>query len=364
MADKKIGIVIDIDFATKHQPPFPRPMFVSYETPNRIKFLIDYFENIQLFEDRRIIELSPKIIEKKIIELAHSKYYIESIKRLSNYGSSLLDEEVFITDDTYDLAKKAIGGAISGIENVINKEVNQSFALIRPPGHHALRDMGSGLSIFNNIATSILYLRKELNYNKKIAIIDIDAHFGDGLVQYFYSDPSVLYFSVHEYDFVEGELGFPDELGEGDGLGKNINFPIPYGINDEEFLVIFDVLDPLIKEFEPDLILIAAGFDMYFADPVGNCNLTTFAYYSFAERILKLAEEVCEGKLAFILEGGYSLIGFPYCIHAVIKALLNEKYVRPSFENIYPFKESNMEEIIKIKNSLITLLKDYWKLEK
>ncbi len=363
MADKKIGIVIDIDFATKHQPPFPRPMFVSYETPNRIKFLMDYFENVQLFEDGRIVKLSPKIIEEEIIELAHSKYYIESIKRLSNYGSTLLDDEVFISDDTYDLAKKAIGGAIIAIEKVINKEVNQSFALIRPPGHHALRDMGSGLSIFNNIATSILYLRKELNYNKKIAIIDIDAHFGDGLVQYFYSDPSVLYFSVHEYDFVEGELGFPDELGEGDGLGKNINFPIPFGMNDNEFLEIFDVLEPILKEYKPDLIIVAAGFDMYYADPVGNCNLTSKAYYTFAERILNLAEEVCEGKLSFILEGGYSLIGLPFCIHSVLKALLNEKYERPSFEHLESFNESRMEEIIKIKNSLITLLKNYWKLE-
>ena len=363
MADKKIGIVIDIDFATKHQPPFPRPMFVSYETPNRIKFLMDYFENVQLFEDGRIVKLSPKIIEEKIIELAHSKYYIESIKRLSNYGSSLLDDEVFISDDTYDLAKKAIGGAIIAIEKVINKEVNQSFALIRPPGHHALRDMGSGLSIFNNIATSILYLRKELNYNKKIAIIDIDAHFGDGLVQYFYSDPSVLYFSVHEYDFVEGELGFPNELGEGDGLGKNINFPVPYGINDEDFLELMEILEPILKEYKPDLIIIAAGFDMYYADPVGNCNLTSKAYYAFAERILKLAEEVCEGKLSFILEGGYSLIGLPFCIHSVLKALLNEKYKRPSFEHLESFNEYRMEEIIKIKNSLITLLKNYWKLE-
>jgi len=300
------------------------------------------------------------VIDEEIIELAHSRYYIDSIKRLSNFGSGLIGDEVFITNDTFYLAKKAIGGAISAVENVLNRKVNQSFALIRPPGHHALREMGSGLSIFNNIANMVLYLRKILKYEKKIAIVDIDDHLGDGIVQYFYHDPSVLYFSVHEFDFVEGELGFPDELGEGEGLGKNINFPIPSGMSDGEFLEFMDILEPILKEYQPDLIIIAAGFDMYFADPVGNCNLTSLSYFRFTEKILKIAEEVCEGKLSIILEGGYSLIGLPFCVHAIIKALLIERYERPLFEKLDIQYESKMEEIIKIKSSLKVLLKNYW----
>ena len=358
--NKKIGIVVDNDFALKNNPPYPRPMFVSYENPNRIKFIMDYFDKIHLFEDNKIIKLSPTVIDEKIIELAHSRYYIDSIKRLSSFGSGLLGDEVFITKDTFYLAKKAIGGAISAVENVINQEVNQSFALIRPPGHHALREMSSGLSIFNNIASTVLYLRNILKYEKKIAIIDIDDHFGDGIVQYFYNDQSVLYFSIHEFDFIEGELGFPDELGEGEGLGKNINFPIPVGMKDEEFLEFMDILEPILIEYQPDLILIAAGFDMYFADPVGNCNLTSISYFRFAEKILKIAEKVCKGKLSFILEGGYDLIGLPYCVHAVIKALLNENYERPLFENLDFQYETKMDELIKIKSSLKELLKNYW----
>ncbi|MFX1392361.1 MAG: histone deacetylase [Promethearchaeota archaeon] len=362
MENKKIGIVIDKDFALKNRPPYPRPMFVSYENPNRIKGIMSYFDKIHLFEDDRIIKLAPMEIDEKIIQLAHSKYYIDSIKRLSNFGSGLIGEEVFITKNTFYLAKKAIGGAICAVENVINRKVNQSFALIRPPGHHALREMGSGLCIFNNIANTVLYLRKILKYEKKIAIIDIDDHLGDGILQYFYNDPSVLYFSVHEFDFVEGELGFPDELGEGEGLGKNINFPIPAGVSDGEILEFMDILEPILNEYQPDLILIAAGFDMYFADPVGNCNLTSLSYFKFTEKILKIAEEVSEGKLSFILEGGYSLIGLPICVHAIIKALLNEHFERPLFENLEFQYESKMEDIIKIKNSLKELLKIYWNL--
>ncbi len=358
--NKKIGIVVDKDFAIKNFPPYPRPTFFSYENPYRIKFILDYLEKIKLWENNNVIKLSPKNVNESIIELAHTKYYIDTVKRFSSYGSGIIDDEIFITKDTYYLAKKAIGGAIEAVEKVIKKEVNQSIALVRPPGHHALREKGSGLCIFNNIANTILYLRKELNYKKKIVIVDIDDHFGDGIVQYFYSDPSVLYFSIHEFDFVENDMGFINELGEGEGLGKTINFPIPAGIIDNDFLVFMDILEPILKEYKPDLIIVAAGFDMYFADPVGNCYLTSISYFRFTEKILKIAEEVCEGKLAFILEGGYSLIGLPFCINAVIKALLNKEYEQPLFEKVEFLNESKMEEIIKIKSKLENLLKNYW----
>ena len=267
---------------------------------------------------------------------------------------------MYVTEETFELAKKAIGGAIASITSVINHEVNQSFALIRPPGHHALRETSSGLCIFNNIANSIIFLREKLQYTKRIAIIDIDAHFGDGLVQYFYDDPSVLYFSIHEYDFVEGEIGFIDELGTGEGLGKSINFPIPLNSNDSDFLESIEILELVLREFKPDLIIIAAGFDMYFDDPIGNCLLTTVSYYKFTEKLLKIAEDICESKLAFILEGGYSLIGLPVCVHSVIKALLKEKYEHPPFEYMDFSSNSKKSEIGKIKFSLKKLLANYW----
>jgi acetoin utilization deacetylase AcuC-like enzyme len=360
--NQRIGIIVDNDFATKHIPPYPRPTFLSYENPLRIKSIFDSFEKINLWEDNRIVKIKPYIINNDILQLAHTQYYINTVERFSRRGGGLLNEEIYITEDTFFLAKKAIGGAITSIEKVIKNEINQTIALIRPPGHHALRETGSGLCIFNNIANSVLYLRNKLNYKKKIAIIDIDDHFGDGLVQYFYDDPSVLYFSVHEFDFLEGDLGDIDELGEGSGLGTSINFPIPMGTNDEEFLTFMDILEPILRQFMPDIIIIAAGFDMHFADPIGNCNLTSLSYFQFTKQILKVAKEICEGKLIFILEGGYSLIALPYCLQAVIKALLNDQYVKPSFENITFLKQPKIMEISKVKFSLKELLKDYWTL--
>ncbi|MCK4371361.1 MAG: histone deacetylase [Candidatus Lokiarchaeota archaeon] len=358
--ENKIGLIIDDDFALKHKPPYPHPIFFSYETPLRIQSIIAFLEKKKVFEDKRIDIMSPKSIGESVIQLAHSKYYIDSIKYLSSLESALLNEEVFLTKYSFDLAKKAIGGSIRAIEGVINNEVNQSFALIRPPGHHALRESGSGLCIFNNIATSILYLRERLKYNKKIAIIDIDNHFGDGLAQYFYGDPSVLYFSIHEYDFIEGDIGFIHELGEGEGVGKNINFPIPMNSVDDDFLEFIEIIEPVLKEFNPDIIIIAAGFDMYYTDPIGNCLLTSISYYKFTEKILKIAEEICEGKLSFILEGGYSLLGLPVCVYSVIQALFKEKYERPPYEYLDFSQNSKINEINKIKKTLKNLLANYW----
>jgi acetoin utilization deacetylase AcuC-like enzyme len=356
-----IGLIIDDDFASKHIPPYPKPSFISFEHPSRIEAILNHLERINILNNDRIVKVKPREISQDILELAHSKYHIEAIQKISNMGGGLLEEEVFLTEDTYDLAKKAIGGAIDAIEGVINNQFSQSFALIRPPGHHAFREKASGLCIFNNIANAILYLRKQLNFHQKIAIVDIDDHFGDGLARYFYDDPTVLYFSIHEFDFTEGDLGMVDELGIDEGIGKNINFPVPEGITNEDFYYCLNLLDPILKEFQPALIVVAAGFDMYYADPIGNCSLTSIAYNQFADRILKIAESVCEGKIAFILEGGYDVIGLPYCIEAVVKALLREKYDPPEFEtNLSFLKDSKRREIDKVKNILKSLLNPYW----
>jgi acetoin utilization deacetylase AcuC-like enzyme len=360
-AINKIGLIIDEDFSLKNIPPYPHPTFLSYETPLRIRSSLDLLKFENIFANEKVLKVEPLSIDEEVLNLAHTTYHIEMVKNFSNRGYGILGDEVFITEDTYELAKKAVGGAIQALKSVLDSKINQSFALIRPPGHHALQEISSGLCIFNNIANAVSYLRKEMRYNKNIAIIDIDAHFGDGLVQYFYDDPSVLYFSVHEFDFVEGDIGFIDEVGEGEGFGRNINFPMPMGISDDEFLVFMDILEPILYEFKPDLIVIAAGFDMHYSDPIGNTLLTSISYYRFAKRILKITEEISQGKLSFILEGGYSLIGLPQCVLAVIKALLKEDYEPPNFERLKLSTETKVEDLNKIKASLKKILAQYWK---
>ncbi|MFX1236283.1 MAG: histone deacetylase [Promethearchaeota archaeon] len=358
--EKTIAIISDEEFMFKHIPPYPRPSFYSNEHPLRIKVIRDYMKKRGIFNDTRFIFEKPIQVGEKILKLAHSKYNIDMVNRLSNLGHGLIGDEVFITKTTFSLAKKALGGAIKAIEMVLSKQVLHSLALIRPPGHHASRERPSGLCIFNNIANAIFYLRKVKVYKKKIAIVDIDDHFGDGIAQFFYDDPSVLYFSIHEYDFEEGDIGFLSELGEGEGLGKNVNFPVPIGIIDSDFLELTDILEPILKQFQPDVVIVAMGFDMYWNDPVGNCLLTSKAYHDFTKWMVGLTHEICEGKLAFVLEGGYSLTGLPVCVHSVLKALLKEEYERPEFEYMDFSDQSKASEIVKIKDVLRKELKKYW----
>ncbi|MHA1701644.1 MAG: hypothetical protein ACTSWK_05205, partial [Promethearchaeota archaeon] len=192
----KLGIVTDEAFSLMHDPPYPKPSFISFENPSRISHVITYLKKQKIFENEQVVRLEPLDINESALSLAHSRYHVDSIKRISSLGGGLLEDEVFITEDTFTIAKMAVGGAIQSISSIIKGEVNQSFALIRPPGHHALRENASGLCIFNNIANAIYYVREYMNYQEKIAIIDIDDHFGDGLARYFYEDPNVLYFSI------------------------------------------------------------------------------------------------------------------------------------------------------------------------
>jgi len=356
---KKIGVLFDYDFSKQHNPPYPHPTFISYENPLRIKAIYNYFEKVKLFNDDRIIKLAPVLIDNRVLQLAHSKYYIDTIQRLSKFGSGLLSEEVFIVKDTFLLAKKAIGGVIESIDAVLSEKVSQSFAIVRPPGHHALREKGAGLCIFNNIAASILNLRNK-GYNKKIAIIDIDDHYGDGLAQYFYEDPNVLYFSVHEFDFIDGDIGFITETGAEEGIGTTINYPVPMNTIDDNFLEFMDIIDPILNEFKPDLIIVAVGFDMYFTDPIGNCLLTSKSYYDFTVSIRRIAEKICGGRIVFVLEGGYSLIGLPLSVNSIIRALLQEEYIDHDFEKIDFSKYRSNIEISKIKEALVNLLKENW----
>lgn len=356
-----VGIVSHKDFEVLNEPPYPKPYFESFESPLRIKCIMDYFEKMKLFNDDRIKKIPINVYDEKNIELVHSKYHIESVKFFSNLGSGSIGESIFITSDTYALSKKAIDATITALSCVLDGTVNQSFAFIRPPGHHALRDVGSGLCIFNNIAVAIQYLKKIKKTANKIGIIDIDNHYGDGLAKFFYEDPDVLYFSIHEYDFDQGELGFIYELGESESAGKNINFPIPPKTTDKYFSELFDIVNPVFTEFKPDIIVVACGFDFHYTDPIGNCLLTAKAYIEFAKKALDLANKICDGKISFVLEGGYSLTALPICSYSMIKTLIGDQIELPFEEKIQLPEDPDVPETIsRIKTELLDLLKNFW----
>ncbi|MHA1729478.1 MAG: histone deacetylase family protein [Promethearchaeota archaeon] len=337
-------IVYDPLFGDLNELEQPKPFFETYETPLRVKFTWDYLKKIGYLNNSKLVFKRPKPLNKEDIYLVHSKYHFDLVEKLSEIGMGQLGNLVQVTPDTLDIALLSAGGAYAAISDVYNKKYNQSFAIIRPPGHHAIPDAADGLCVFNNIAIAIKKLRKDLEFKGKIAIIDIDAHYGDGLAKIFYEDPKVLYSSIHEFDFEVGEAGGFSDLGLGNGRGYTINFPIPFNSDDFYLKSYCSFIGPFLEKYNPEMIIVAAGFDGHFADPIGNLRFTSRGYQYFASWLKKLSNKICDGRVSFCLEGGYNLLIIPHLIESIISEFLPVKLNSPIDDFAYPYFSKNLSE--------------------
>jgi len=190
---------------------------------------------------------------------------------------------------------------------VMNRTFQNAFALVRPPGHHAGAYYAMGFCIFNNVAVAAMHLLRRFNL-KRIAILDIDAHHGNATQEIFYNTEKVLYIGLHQDPAEFPVTGFADEVGEGEGLGYTVNIPFPYLVGDEIYLEAFNqIAVPIVKQYKPQFILVSAGFDGHYTDPVAELALSTLSYTQVFSQILGLASRFCKGRLVAVLEGGYSL---------------------------------------------------------
>ncbi|HEX29514.1 TPA: histone deacetylase, partial [Candidatus Poribacteria bacterium] len=195
------------------------------------------------------------------------------------------------------------------------------FCAIRPPGHHALKSRAMGFCLFNNVAIGARYIQRKYGLSK-VLIVDWDVHHGNGTQAIFYDDPTALYFSTHQYPFYPG-TGSREERGIGKGEGYTVNVPLPAGSGDEEYVRIFEeILRPKAIQFDPDFILISAGFDPYEDDPIGGMRVTPEGFAELTKIVKEIAEECCEGRLVSVLEGGYNLEGLAESVEAHILALM------------------------------------------
>lgn len=251
----------------------------------------------------------PEKARLKDVELVHGVEYIEFVENLCKSGGGILDAEgdTVVSPESFDVALHAIGGTLKAVNLVMKGEFQNAFAMVRPPGHHAGKYSARGFCIFNNIAIAAKYLLKEFKL-KRILILDIDTHHGNGTQQIFYETNKVLYISLHEDPREFPKKGFIDEIGKGEGLGCNVNVPLPFRTGDWIYLkAINEIVEPIIKQYKPQFILVSAGLDGHYADPVGSLSLSALCYEEVYETIFNAASEMCEGKLALVLEGGYSL---------------------------------------------------------
>ncbi len=243
------------------------------------------------------------------VELVHGIEYIEFVESVCRLGGEPLDAEgdTVACQESFEVALYAVGGILKAVNLVMEEKFENAFALVRPPGHHAGKYLACGFCIFNNIAIAAKHLLKKFRL-QKVLILDVDAHHGNGTQEIFYETNKVLYVSLHEDPRVFPRKGFIGEIGEGKGLGYNVNIPLPFRTSDPIYLeAISEIAEPIIRKYKPQFMLVSAGFDGHYTDPVGDLFLSALCYQQVYEKIVSLASEICEGRLVSVLEGGYSL---------------------------------------------------------
>ncbi|MEM2105650.1 MAG: histone deacetylase [Candidatus Bathyarchaeia archaeon] len=242
------------------------------------------------------------------IQFVHDSDYIRFVRNVCKAGGGILDSgDTVVSTESFDVAAYAVGGTLRAVDIVMAGKFDNAFALVRPPGHHAGKFSAAGFCIFNNVAVAAQHLLKDFGLNR-VLILDIDAHHGNGTQEIFYGTDKVMYISLHEDPRGFPGTGFVDEIGEGEGLGFNVNVPLPFGANDALYLKAFnEIAIPTMSQYKPQFILVSAGLDGHYIDPVANLSLSAHCYGKVYEEIVRLASTLCGGKLVFVLEGGYSL---------------------------------------------------------
>jgi acetoin utilization deacetylase AcuC-like enzyme len=260
------------------------------------------------------------------LALAHDRSYVELVKReLANVEGvkQLSTGDTDVTRESLAAARAAAGGVLNAADAVASGRMKNAFCAVRPPGHHATRNRGMGFCIFNNVAIAARYLQK-VHGIRRVLIVDFDYHHGNGTQDIFYDDDSVFYFSTHHYGAYPG-TGSAAETGRGKGLGTTLNVPLPPGASDAQILAAFEQqLVPAARRFKPDFILVSAGFDGMRNDLLGQFDITPQGYAAITRVIVRLADELCQGRIVSVLEGGYRLDGLAESVAAHVKALRGE----------------------------------------
>jgi len=312
------------------------------ERKERLLSIIAHLEETGLMRQLEMIE--PRYATLSEIQYIHSLDYIEKVRRYSELEIPL-DPDTILCRDSYNVALLAAGGAITAVDSVLDG-LDCSFALVRPPGHHAEPDRGMGFCIFNNVAIAARHAQKK--GKKRVLIVDWDVHHGNGTQEAFYDDPSVLYFSTHQYPHYPG-TGWLDEVGRGDGEGFNINVPLPAGTGDTGFIAAFEeVLVPAALEFHPDIVLVSAGQDACASDGLAQMRMSVGGFAILASVVKSIAKETCDGKIGAVLEGGYDIVLLAHSVGAVLNVFLGNKPVREQSVVASKVRE-RLEEIKKIQ---------------
>ncbi|XP_065005481.1 histone deacetylase 5-like isoform X1 [Musa acuminata AAA Group] len=332
------------------------------ECPERIRAIWKKLESEGI--PRRCVVLNAKKVEDKYLASVHTQNHIKLIKNISSKEFDSRRQRIaskfnsiYLNVGSSEAAYLAAGSVIEASEKVAKGDLNSVIAIVRPPGHHAESNEAMGFCLFNNVAVAVNYLlneKPELGI-KKILIVDWDVHHGNGTQKMFYKDPRVLFFSVHRFDFgcfyPSGDDGAYCMIGEGPGAGYNINIPWEHGqCSDADYIAVWDhVLIPIAKEYNPDIILVSAGFDAAIDDPLGGCCVTPHGYSLLLQKLMQFAQ----GKIVMVLEGGYNLKSIANSVLACAKVLLQE-------ESVGSIQTATFKSTWRVIEAVRHELKGYW----
>ncbi len=327
------------------------------ESPARLQEIYQMIEEEEM-KGRSLGKVTPRSATREEIERVHSPSYIDLIASTAGKPYVRLDMDTMTCAKSYETALLAAGGLLELIKVVMQGKFNNGFALVRPPGHHAERDKAMGFCIFNNVAIGAQYALNNFSL-QRILLVDWDVHHGNGTQHSFYEDPRVLYFSTHRYGFYPG-TGAATEVGRGKGEGFTVNVPLSAGTSDTEYGNIFETfLKPIALEYQPQLILVSAGFDIHYNDPLGGMEVSEKGFARMTQILMEIAGATAQGRLVLTLEGGYNVVAQKRAVKAVLEELsqgspLNKKDLLEKEKADYPRIEKFILQLKEIQ-------KQYWK---
>ena len=313
----KTGLVYD-DIYLNHDTGPHHP-----ETAKRLTAIIESLRTTGLLEKLFPIESEPA--KRDIISFCHEPDYIDKFERdVTNASPFIHTPECPLSPNTFEVARYAVGGVLKGVDEVLEGRVKNCFCAVRPPGHHAEQSRAMGFCYFNNVAIAATYLQKQHDIDR-IMIIDWDVHHGNGTQHIFEENPSVFYISLHQDpSSCYPGTGWSQETGSGKGKGYTLNFPMPPGSSDKEYLKAMEHIEQTMAHFKPQFVLISAGFDAHMADPLAHIRLTKKGYESLTRSVKNIAESYAKGRIVSVLEGGYNMEALKESLEAHITVLMEE----------------------------------------
>ncbi|OGP89745.1 MAG: histone deacetylase [Deltaproteobacteria bacterium RBG_16_48_10] len=328
------------------------------ERPERLKVIYEMLEEEEK-KGLHLIKVKPRFATREELETTHSSAYIDRIASTAGKPYFRLDLDTSTSAKSYEAASLAAGGLCELIQAVWEEKLKNGFALVRPPGHHAERDKAMGFCLFNNLAIGAHYAIKNFSL-ERILIVDWDVHHGNGTEHSFYTDPRVLYFSTHRYGFFYPGSGGATEVGKDKGEGFTVNVPLSSGSGDSEYGNIFErVLKPIGLEYRPQLILVSAGFDIHYDDPLGGMEVTEKGFARLTQILMEIAEATAQGKLVLTLEGGYDIEGEKRSVDAVLRELAQASPLDK--RDLVEKERANDQRIERLILQLKEIQRRYWK---